>query len=936
MHTSQIICLTLTLYLTIIYLASKRTNTYQHRLFWAMISMTFVNLISEIVMTRVNSPETHKEILGNNWANGVYLISIFAFYYASYLYVRFLTVKEEKKHTKAGIFMSIPAICMFLFLFASQYFMFKDVAYARAWTLGANVMPVCSLFYMIISFGYVIKNSESIEFKTKMILCLAMVGQVAVSLIQVFISDDRISGLGFVLMDLTFYLTVESPDRLLIEKLEYEKERADSANNAKSAFLANMSHEIRTPMNAIVGMTEILLRTDLTPQQKSYMYNIKHSGNSLLLIINDLLDFSKIEAGKMELVNENYDLMSVLNDVSMIVENRIGDKPVELLYEVDKDIPAKLYGDSGRIKQIIINLMNNAVKFTEAGSVKLSVKIAERKNYKLTLRFDIIDTGQGIKEEDLEKLFDAFKQVDMKRNRTKEGTGLGLSISKQLAKLMGGDVSVTSTYGEGSDFYFTIKQKIVDEKPAAGIKTEEVKEGLTIGAYLCKEQDENLKKLCEDYGFTYKKLEKEELSTADTDYLFVEENAYEENASLLEELSDKGVQVAVLFNPMKHSFSSDKISFLPRPLYSLSFCRFINHEKEEEGMADPDEIIRFSAPDAEIMIVDDTDMNLKVAVGLLAPLNMKIDTAHSGQEAINKAKKKAYNIIFMDHMMPVMDGIETISHIRELTEFDGYYKNACIVALTANAAGDAKDAFKAVGVEEFVTKPIEIKELAATIKRNLPKEFIKKPATIEDLSVKQKAKILPAIMGLNVADGIKNSGTEELFENLLGDFYKLIDMKSAKIEKCLNDGMTKDFTIEVHALKNTARMIGANELSEMFKELENLGHEERVDEIKKRLPEVMKKYRSYKSVLLPYAQKNEEEKEEVSKDQILEVLADMKEAMENFDVDRADADMKKLDTYRMDESTRPLMDNLRAYVADIAMEDIIKTCDDLTELVSLL
>ena len=222
-----------------------------------------------------------------------------------------------------------------------------------------------------------------------------------------------------------------------------------------------------------------------------------------------------------------------------------------------------------------------------------------------------------------------------------------------------------------------------------------------------------------------------------------------------------------------------------------------------------------------------------------------------------------------------------------------------------------------------------------SIKRNLPAELIKKPLKLQELGPQHMTKILPAIVGINVAEGIKNSGSQELFENLLGDFYKLIDMKSTKIEKCLEDGMTRDFTIEVHALKNTARMIGATELSEMFKEMEDLGHEERVEEIKERMPELLSKFREYKGSLSSYAAQNDEEKEEIPKEEIIALLNDMKDAMENFDVDRADQDMKKLDSVKIEEAARPLMENLSAFMADIAMEEVVKTCDDLIQLISM-
>ncbi|MCQ2523151.1 MAG: ATP-binding protein [Lachnospiraceae bacterium] len=959
MYVTDITCLLFLLFISIVYLGVKRTPTHQHRLFKIMLLCSFVNIVSDMVgsfckfsMNRKSLDELNIDMFENmaeieiitrrnfvaDLSNCFYIVSLLFFFYTIYIYVKFLMTGEiAKKLSKLETIMLCPFIIICILALFGKGNMDHAADDISTWSIGTPLTPICAAFYILAGAYFIIKYWKNVTKTQKMAVIMAMVSEIVVTIVQAEIarrSGMRIAGIGIVLMDFSFYMTVESPDALIIERLKYEKERADDANNAKSAFLANMSHEIRTPMNAIVGMTEILLRTDLNDQQKGCLYNIKHSGNSLLLIINDLLDFSKIEAGKMELVNENYDPISILNDVSMIVLNRIGDKPVDLFYDVDKNLPAKLYGDSGRVKQIIINLMNNAVKFTDAGYVKLTVSVLEKVGKNVTLKFDVKDTGQGIKEEDLGKLFETFKQVDMARNRKKEGTGLGLSISKQLAKLMGGDVSVTSVYGEGSTFSFTIKQKIIDERPCAQLSEEYDGKSLRIGGWVCEQKREHVEKLLEDFRFRLEVYDSNTLPDADADYILVDDECYERNKEILHELAEN-VSVTVLYNPMKNVYADGKINFVAAPLYSSKLVKIINREKEDLEGANPEEIINFSAPDAKILLVDDTDMNLKVAVGLLAPLNMKIDVARSGKESIEKAQRKQYDIIFMDHMMPGMDGVEASRKIRELEVFEGYYKDSPIIALTANANMEAKELFKQSGVEELVTKPIEIAQLAKAIRRHLPAEMIQKPVKLTQLNPLQMTKAIPAIVGINAAEGIKNSGSRELFENLLGDFYKLIDMKSTKIEKCLEDGMIRDFTIEVHALKNTARMIGATELSEMFKEMEELGHEERLEEVQRRIPEVLSKFREYKTSLSPFASLNDDNKVEVSKEEILHVLNDIKDAMENFDVDRADADMKTLDTYKVEEAARPLMENLSAYMADLQMEEVISTCEDLISLISM-
>ncbi len=711
---------------------------------------------------------------------------------------------------------------------------------------------------------------------------------------------------------------------LIAQKAEMEKEKAEASNEAKSTFLSNMSHEIRTPMNAIVGMTDILLRENHTPQTREYLNNIKNSGAALLTIINDILDFSKIESGKMEIVEEEYEPMSIFNDLSMIFLNRIGDKNVELFYDIDKNMPSKLKGDAQRIRQIIINLMNNAIKFTENGYVKLSVKTKMLNDTRMELAFSVEDTGQGIKEEDMDKLFGSFSQVDTKKNHHKEGTGLGLAISKQLAELMNGSMGVHSKYGEGSNFHFTIQQEIADARPAARL-TAEVQRGriaVNIGNVLVKDE---VMKLADVYDMNCVDTADNELQGFD---YFIADRAEAVTDEVRKLAADNNAVIAIMQNPMRESIAQKNVTVVNKPLYSLNFCQLIKHEElvfktvEEETM-------NYTAPDACILIVDDNEMNLKVAKGLLEPFGMQIDTACNGREAVQMVQEKHYDLVFMDHMMPVMDGVEAANAIRSLS--DEAYQKLPIIALSANATSEAREMFLKEKMNDFVAKPIRLKEISKCILKWLPKELIiiTEESQTEEAVMEQNE--LPVIEGLNVAEGIKNCGSEKLFTELLGDFYKLIEPKCTKLEKCLADGMLRDYTIEVHALKNTARMIGAMELSELFYQMEQLGNAGEEEEIIKRTPEVLKLYKSYKEILKEYGQDEHKQLSVVPYDTIEETLIRLHDAMDSFDLDGADAAMRELETYSLPQEMQPMLVKLSEYMADVAMEEVLNLTSEMCE-----
>ncbi len=427
--------------------------------------------------------------------------------------------------------------------------------------------------------------------------------------------DNVYYGRMYVLSDITdsYHYTQQVREQAGIMK--ELKDQAESANRAKSVFVSNMSHEIRTPMNAIVGLTEVLLRRDRDAEDKQYLMNIKSSGEALLDIINDLLDFSKIEAGKFEIVKDAYDVAQMMRDIEVIGKTRIGDKNVTLVMDIDRQIPKLLYGDGLRIRQVILNIMNNAVKYTEEGTVTLSVRQEACDGENVQLQVSVADTGQGIRQEDLDGLFDAFTQVDIKKNQGKEGTGLGLAISRQLVELMGGQLRVESEYGKGSRFYFTLRE---------GVRSTEA-----IGDY--------------------------------------------------------------------------------------------TRTQAQPEQADED-IFTFQAPDAQILLVDDNEINQEVAKALMEPFAMQIDVASNGKQAVEMVLKKQYDIVFMDHFMPVMDGRKATEIIRGME--GEAFQSLPVIALTADAVQGVREELFQAGMNDFVSKPIDVADVSRVLRQWLPGEKV--------------------------------------------------------------------------------------------------------------------------------------------------------------------------------------------------------------------
>ncbi len=667
---------------------------------------------------------------------------------------------------------------------------------------------------------------------------------------------------------------------------------AEKANKSKTSFLANMSHEIRTPMNAVLGMAEMALREDMSPEARDYIHQIKNSGKNLLVIINDILDFSKIESGKMDIVEVTYEPRSALNDLSNIVNTRIDGRDVEFTMDIDNRLPAKLYGDNIRIQQILINLLNNAVKFTKQGKVSLSISMDFPDDGTVVINGAVSDTGNGIKQEDLGKLFKSFQQVDSKRNRNIEGTGLGLAICSNLLRLMNGSISVESVYNEGSTFRFTFPQKVIAKAEEITLADEAMNCALTVKNPYVKEQ---LIKDLDRLNIKYSEVSGDDLSGITSGTIIYESESVSDalNELLKSNKNVSGIEIAAFDSPAKAELPNVRI--LRKPVYSFVLYEALGLAKEYVRQSDSESSeLSFTAPEADILIVDDTPVNLTVAEGLLKPLQMRIDTASGAEEAFEMIKLKKYDLIFMDHMMPKIDGVEATHIIR--SQYSDY-ANTPIIALTANAVSDARSMFIREGMNDFVAKPIELKDISAKLYKWLPDEkiIISDENTVSQTTEQEEINI----EGLNTRSALDLLGTKELFMSVLETYYKGMDKKAEAIRTYWNDKKYREYTIEVHSLKSSSRQIGANELADLAASLEAAGNNGDVALIDEKTEQLLSDFMRYKEILKPYFSSGDNEQLiACSNDQTLEFLERINEALDSFDTLLIDEVIEEMSQYR--------------------------------------
>lgn len=624
------------------------------------------------------------------------------------------------------------------------------------------------------------------------------------------------------------------------------------AAEAKSAFLANMSHEIRTPMNAIVGLSEIMLRDELTSTHRDQLTSILNSGKGLLTIINDILDISKIESGNFAIIDSPYELESLLYDITIIAAIRIGESPLKFLLELDPALPRYLIGDMGRVKQVLLNIVGNAIKFTERGSIRLIID-GEKDEQGWLLRIEVRDTGMGIKADDLGKMFLRFSQVDTKRNRNIEGTGLGLTISQKLCQMMGGHIEVSSEYGKGTSFVITIRQgegealpllhpvadvlSLLVYEPSQTLRTFEAScmEKLGIAYTMCTDAEEFEAKLHAG-GYTHALASRNVLRQLHSDAIGT-------------------THLIGLLELKDHSLMDTKGTNIYLPLFAMHLphvlsgefehFRAARHSRVDNAMIDP-------MPHVSVLVVDDNELNIMVAEGIMAPYEMQIHHAYSGKAAINAVQKQEYDLVLMDHMMPEMDGIEAAQRIRQLP--DPKYKHLPIVALTANTTSEARQMFIDAGFDDFLAKPIETDKLNKVLVTFLKDINTQRALTHEALPVSEavpaprvqtltqvtsaavtQAPVAPA-GEVDFTAGQKLLPSRSFYIRILRAYALSTGEKLDTLPHWMEHDQQRTL-IEIHGLKSASASIGAIFFSEKAQHIETLGKLGQIDDVKAALPD---------------------------------------------------------------------------------------------------
>lgn len=704
--------------------------------------------------------------------------------------------------------------------------------------------------------------------------------------------------------------------------------RLEEINRRTEDFLANVSHELRTPINAVTGISSVMLKNETDSEKKKDLFTIQMAGQRLFGQIEDILDYTEIDNEKVSVSEEAYMISSIVNDV--ISENQMQEREYmpELIFDLDAAMPASLLGDGKKIKKILKHLVNNAVKFTKKGGVYVRIH-ALVKDYGVNLCMTVSDTGEGISEEELEKITEGFYQTDGGRNRRAGGLGLGLPIVAGMVSYMEGFMQIKSEEGRGTVVSVSIPQRIADQKPLVTLKN---RERLCLACYLNVEKyetpevrdyyNETITHMVEGMDVSiHRVFHTDELKAltgiCQITHLFIGSDEYEENSALFEDLADR-MTVIVIADQHFVPLPGMRAKLLRKPFYCLPIANMLNAETVQAEFSFEEK--RMLCPDVRVLVVDDEPMNLMVAEGIFREYEMQVKTVPSGLAALELCGKEDFDLIFLDHMMPEMDGVETLKRLRKLLADSE--RSAIIIAFTANAVSGAREMFFEEGFDEFVSKPIEMVELERILRNVLPKSAIryadkehererkrdrqdnKQPEAMQEQPVsdqsKQEKTDLLEKAGIHTKTGLQYClDNTEFYEELLLKFASDADGKQEDIDRFFGQKDWENYGIMVHALKSTARMIGADDLSDQAKGLEDAAKSRDVEYIESHHENLLVKYKETAQIIrdiFSEEEKSGEQKgyQEISGLEFRRRLKEIEDSLNTFEADKAKTLIEKL------------------------------------------
>ena len=845
MHSSILLLIASLAYLILtlfMYSLKEKIKTIENKLYFFLLICTIVGVVVDIfgIFAHVNLPETSflRWLLVK-----IYLLFLLTFMYIITIYIIYIGNEKERENniikTRSLTIMNIIYIISFILNFILPFYYYNNGNNVYVYGPNCVYLYVVAAILMISWLFYTVIKRKTIKKRKILPMILFSIFSIPIVFIQMNHPELLLVTSLCAFLVVFMYHTIENPDVKMIEQLDIAKQNAEKANRAKSDFLSSMSHEIRTPLNAIVGFSECILTENNLADAKRDAKDIVMASQNLLEIVNGILDISKIEANKMEIVETDYHLVENLENIAKLMIPRIGEKPIELKTDFAVDIPYTLHGDGGKIKQIVTNILTNAVKYTEKGEINFVVSCINEDN-KCSLAISVEDTGRGIQSDKLGKLFSKFDRLDEDKNTTIEGTGLGLAITKSLVDMMGGKITVQSVYGEGSKFTVYLKQEIKemsktkededttivvpDFKGNRILVVDDNKLNLRVADKLLKQY--NISTSLVESGFEcidrIKNNEQFDLILLDD---MMPKLSGTETLQKLKEINNFNTPVVAL---TANAVSGEKEryiglgfdDYLAKPIEKLELDKVLIKYLTKKNVVE-ETIVNTSNDAKKILIVDDNKINIKVAENFLKPYNYDIDTVLSGTDAINKVKDTKYDLIFMDDMMPFINGVETLHKLEKL---DGF--NTPVVALTANAIEGAREHYLSEGFYEYIAKPIDKKILDDV----LNKVFGTQNKTSKE-ETKGNIEYLKS-MGVNIDASLELLGDVETYNETLDEFNSGIKEKIINLKKYMETGDIENYTILVHSLKSDCKYLGFMELANMAYEHELKGKAKDIQYIK--------------------------------------------------------------------------------------------------------